>query len=323
MKTEKEYIELLKQYHIRPLSREELQELLEWLDSQEGEQACYRYFDELMETPARTCTNSDKVRRRIINRMKKRISFRRLLRYKRRWLGAAAAIFLLLGSGWIYLQERLSDVQPEEIIVHAKEGNKDLLTLADGSKVWLNEKSALSYSADNVRCVYLEGEAYFEVAKNQQQCFEVHTPYGVIKVYGTSFNVKAHKCDSLFTVSLVEGSIGLKMNHLKKEMRLHPDEMVCYNQKNNFLQLTNADMTNAGIWRERELKLRDENIATLWDKMAHWYGMEFHIEKWPSKNHLYNVTIQTESVENMLELISAITPIEYVIRGKEVTVKYK
>lgn len=326
MKTEKEYIELLKQYRERPLSKEELQELLEWLDTTEGEEACTHYMDTLMfETSIQRSAGQDAVYRRIMNRIKRKLVFRNLARYRKTWLGAAATILLLIaGGGIVYFAQtkHLSGVSGE-VMFRVDRGNKAMLTLADGSKVWLNSGSVLRWSEDKVRDVTLEGEAYFEVAKDKRRSFEVHTTYGTVRVYGTSFNVKAHSCDSLFTVALVEGSVGLRMNHLKKEVKLKPDEKICYNQKDHTLRLTDGSMADAGIWREHELKLTDVTIPVLWDKMGHWYGRKFVVKNMPKKNHLYNVTIQTEPVEKMLELIGAITPIEYVIKEKEVTIVYK
>ena len=324
MKTDREYIELLKQYRIRSLSRDELQELLEWLDTDEGEEACGHYVDMLIENAQPFFTTAEP-RHRIKRRIQRGLIFKKMMHYKQIWLGVAAAVLLMLtGSGMIYLtQMEKTAAGMKETILRTDRDDKAMLTLADGSKVWLNAESVLRYSTDGKRQVTLEGEAYFEVAKDKTHKFEVRTPYGSIRVYGTSFNVKAYKRDSLFSVALIEGSVGLKMNHLEKEMRMHPDEKICYNQKENSIQRTFADMTDAGIWRERELKLADVDIATLWKKMGHWYGMKFRVSDTPQKNHLYNITIQTESVEKMLGLISAITPIEYTIKGKEVDIRYK
>ena len=326
MKTEKEYIELLRQYRERPLSKGELQELLEWLDTTEGEEACARYMDTLMfETSIQKGVDQDVIYHRIMNRIKRKLVFHSLARYRKTWLGAAATVLLLIVGGGItyFTQTKHPSRVPDEVTFRVDRGNKAMLTLADGSKVWLNSESVLRWSEDNVRDVALEGEAYFEVAKDKKHSFEVHTSYGTIRVYGTSFNVKAHSRDSLFAVALVEGSVGLQMNHLKKEVKLRPNEKICYNQKDHTLRLTGGSMADAGIWREQELKLTDVTIPVLWDKMGHWYGRKFVVKNMPKKNHLYNVTIQTESVEKMLELIGAITPIEYVIKEKEVTIVYK
>lgn len=118
------------------------------------------------------------------------------------------------------------------------------------AKVWLNSESTLVCSKDDVRQVTLEGEAYFEVKKDKEHCFEVHTSYGTVRVYGTSFNVRGRSRDSLFVVSLVEGSVGLQLDGSDKEIKLHPDEMACYDPKQDRLQLVEKDLSAAGLWRQ-------------------------------------------------------------------------
>ena len=159
--------------------------------------------------------------------------------------------------------------------------------------------------------------------KDKEHCFEVHTSYGTVRVYGTSFNVRGRSRDSLFVVSLVEGSVGLQLDGSDKEIKLHPDEMACYDPKQDRLQLVEKDLSAAGLWRQSGLKLADVDTPTLWSRMGDWYSMSFHVKNMPVKKHLYNVTIQTESVEEMLELVNAVTPIEYIIKEKEVSIIYK
>lgn len=324
IKKDIDYIELLKQYRKRPLSPEELQALQEWLDSDEGEDACTEYMDGLLKDSEIPAVGVEKVHRRILVRIKKLLFLRKFGRF-RSILFRAASVLLLIGSAFAYRTyvEDKEMLHPAETVFRVDKGNKAMLTLADGSKVWLNSGSTLTYSEDNVRQVSLEGEAYFEVAKDKKHCFELHTSYGTVRVYGTSFNVRGRSSDSLFVVSLVEGSVGLQLDRLDKEIRLHPDEMACYDQKQNQLKLIEKDLSAAGLWRQSDLKLADVDIPTLWNRMGGWYGMDFHVKNMPVKKHLYNVTIQTESVEEMLELINAITPIEYVIKGKEVNIIYK
>lgn len=324
MKNNIDYIELLKQYRNRSLSSEELQALQEWLDSDEGEDACAEYMGELLEVSDIPAMGEEKAYRRILGRIKEHLFLKSLSRF-RSVLFRVASVLLLVGTAFAYhvYVENRGTVRSDEMIFHVDKGNKAMLTLADGSKVWLNSESTLTYSKDDVRQVTLEGEAYFEVEKDRKHCFEVHTSYGTVRVYGTSFNVKGRSSDSLFVVSLVEGSVGLQLDGLDKEIKLHPDEMACYDPKRNRLELIEKDLSATGLWRQSDLKLADVDIPVLWSRMGDWYGMSFHVENMPVKKHLYNVTIQTESVEEMLELIGAVTPIEYIIKGKEVSIIYK
>ncbi|WP_418698874.1 FecR family protein [Bacteroides sp.] len=327
MKTDREYIELLEQYSKRHYSQEELQELLQWLDSESGEEAYNIYLGSRLEEACKAGSDyPDKLAQKILRRVKKQVGIKTTPSWKTvMWRSVAAVLLLLASSGAAYwiLGDKSYQMEDEQVVLCVEKGNKAMVTLLDGSKVWLNSDSRLKYSKKDARDVTLEGEAYFEVAKDKKHRFKVHTPYASIQVYGTSFNVSAHSNDSLFSVSLIEGSIGLTMNNQSKEVRMRPNEVAYYDQKKSRFLVARKNMDGVGLWRSNELKLTDVDIPTLWSRMGCWYSMDFIIQNEPVKKHLYNVTIQTESVEEMLGLINQITPIEYVIKGKEVIINYK
>lgn len=327
MKTDREYIELLEQYSKRHYSQEELQELLQWLDSESGEEAYNIYLGSRLEEACKAGSDyPDKLAQKILRRVKKQVGIKTAPSWKTvMWRSVAAVLLLLASSGAAYwiLGDKSYQMEDEQVVLCVEKGNKAMVTLLDGSRVWLNSDSRLKYSKKDARDVTLEGEAYFEVAKDKKHRFKVHTPYASIQVYGTSFNVSAHSNDSLFSVSLIEGSIGLTMNNQSKEVRMRPNEVAYYDQKKSRFLVARKNMDGVGLWRSSELKLTDVDIPTLWNRMGCWYSMDFIIQNEPVKKHLYNVTIQTESVEEMLGLINQITPIEYVIKGKEVIINYK
>lgn len=126
---------------------------------------------------------------------------------------AAAAIFLLLISltGYLYIDKiNIQTAIAQMYTISAEKGERASVTLPDGTKVYLNAKSTLSYPASfslNERTVQLTGEAYFEVKHDADAPFIVKTAEIQIKVLGTTFNLYAYPDDSWFEASLVEGSI--------------------------------------------------------------------------------------------------------------------
>lgn len=327
MKSVQYYITLLKNYCTHSATWKEKEELWQWLRTEDGEKGLDAYLDTQW-TDAEEAVDvrlSSETSARILKRVKLRTSKRSPLAIRRpvfwKYVAAVCLLLLLPVTGWVLGMHRNED--ESTIRMEVPQGHKAMVVLADGSKVWINSGSSLCYSRHNAREVQLEGEAYFEVAKDQQHQFVVHTAYGTIKVYGTAFNVQAHAADSLFSVALIRGSIGLTLDHCNKEWRLRPNERVNYDARNHQLKLVDCNLEDAGSWRQHELRLENAGIDQLWNKMEGWYSMRFIIQNRPVKRHLYNVTIQTESVEETLELINKITPIEYVIKGKEVTVCYK
>ena len=109
--------------------------------------------------------------------------------------------------------------------VYVPRGGEYSLVLADGTKVWLNAQSTLrfSYPFDSLRTVYLEGEAYFEVAHNTEKPFEVRTGENTVRVLGTKFNVRAYK-EQTYQVTLMEGKV--KVNNGSVSEILVPDIQV-------------------------------------------------------------------------------------------------
>ena len=290
MKTDREYIELLEQYSKRHYSQEELQELLQWLDSESGEEAYNIYLGSRLEEACKAGSDyPDKLAQKILRRVKKQVGIKTTPSWKTvMWRSVAAVLLLLASSGAAYwiLGDKSYQMEDEQVVLCVEKGNKAMVTLLDGSKVWLNSDSRLKYSKKDARDVTLEGEAYFEVAKDKKHRFKVHTPYASIQVYGTSFNVSAHSNDSLFSVSLIEGSIGLTMNNQSKEVRMRPNEVAYYDQKKSRFLVARKNMDGVGLWRSNELKLTDVDIPTLWSRMGCWYSMDFIIQNEPVNTYI-------------------------------------
>ena len=127
-----------------------------------------------------------------------------------KWTGVAAAVILVLVFIWSPMRFFRNDIRPEFFEIVVDRGQKSTLTLPDGSKVWVNSATEVSYSSDyNVkdRNVYLSGEAYFEVASGNELPFVVHVNDLQVTALGTRFNIKAYSEDKTVTTTLVEGKV--------------------------------------------------------------------------------------------------------------------
>lgn len=129
-----------------------------------------------------------------------------------RWTARIAAAIIIAVSAYYMTTEYIYNkgAQPQTITVPA--GQRAQITLADGTRVWLNAKSTLTYASNfgrSERNVELDGEAYFEVAKNKKLPFYVHTEMNKVRVVGTSFNVCAYKGSKEFETTLVEGIVDI------------------------------------------------------------------------------------------------------------------
>lgn len=151
------------------------------------------------------------------------------------WLGAAAAILIVLGISLIFRQTGQRSSQDKTIIV-VHNGSQKQLTLPDGSKVWLNSGSELSYNkyfaSAPLKEIFLKGEAFFDIQHDPSRTFIIHTEYLDIKDLGTRFNVKAYLDEDKMETTLLNGSVEVyPKNHPEQMIRLSPNEKVVIDTK--------------------------------------------------------------------------------------------
>ena len=154
-------------------------------------------------------------------------------------------------------------------------GGQYHITLQDGTEVWLNAGSSLTFPTffeGKERKVKLEGEAYFEVAKNKQMPFKVDANTTEIEVLGTHFNVNAYREEGMVKTTLLEGSVRLRSD--KAKVTLHPDQQgtIVLNTEQIDVKPVKAD--DAVAWKNGLFLFRDENIISIMNKVSRWYNVE-------------------------------------------------
>ncbi|MDR0575011.1 MAG: FecR domain-containing protein [Tannerella sp.] len=166
-------------------------------------------------------------------------------------LWRAAAVFLvLLSMGLSYLLLSKSEIQMSVETVTCPQGQRLELFLSDGTKVWLNSNSTLSFRKDKKeknRTVELDGEAYFDVIPDKNNPFIVKTETHDITVLGTSFNVFAYRNSGLFECSLVEGVVRLKSASENTEILLQPNEKI--RMANGVVSRLSIDSDKEFLWK--------------------------------------------------------------------------
>jgi len=204
-------------------------------------------------------------------------------------------------------------------------GERSHMTLPDGTKVWLNTDSEMKYASDfnhEHRDVYVTGECYFEVAKNAQKPFVVHANDLQVKVYGTHFNVKERSETKQSEVTLVEGKVEVLSPANKSLSYLSPGEKLTL--KGNKYRVEKAENPQALIaWTQGVLVFEDQPFEEVVSYLENWYGVSIQLDQTLHNNHRYTFKVKTESLREVLELISVITPIQYKIDGENVFIKSK
>jgi len=239
---------------------------------------------------------------------------------------AAAIVFFLIGIGVQYYltNQYPSDFLNQYTCVVVPEGQKSMVLLPDGSKVWMNAGSELKYRNSfnsKVREVELEGEAFFEVAKDRFKMFKVKTGTISVEVYGTAFNVKNYKDEKRLEITVENGNVGV-MESGKKLADLTKGKQASINKKTNELCLLNPNVDIVTAWKNNELVFDGTPFEEVIRYLERWYGVNINIEEEMKKKHNYTFKVKTESFRELLELLKEITPLEYKINGKNVIIKY-
>lgn len=240
----------------------------------------------------------------------------------------AASIALLFGAATTLLvKNSIDNIHREQAItrVETPTGQKMLMTLPDKTQVWLNSGSILSYTENfnkEDREISLVGEAYFDVTHNTNKEFIVKTSSVNVVVKGTSFDVSAYQEDPYITVSLVEGNVDVTDTKNNFLMALAPNENVRINKSNLQFVHTKKIKDAFPLWTKEQLVFYNVDLFELTRKIERWYGVEIELID-PVINQKYTFSVKTESIRELLDLFNKITPIEYTINGKEVTIKCK
>jgi len=200
-------------------------------------------------------------------------------------------------------------------------GGQFQITLADGTKVWLNAASSLKYPAaftQNTRIVHLTGEAYFEVAKNSKQPFEVRTDKMNVQVLGTSFNIMAYDDEAETRTTLVDGAVNTQSGN--SVIPLAPGQQAMTASLGRIIKAMHPDMESVLAWKKGEFRFDGAGITTIMRQVARWYDVEIVYEGKMPANEFYGVVSRKDNVQQLLEGLEIPGTVHFKTNGKTITV---
>ena len=195
-------------------------------------------------------------------------------------------------------------------------GKKSMITLSDGTMIYLNSESEISYSSefsDSLRLVSLKGEAFFEVQKEGRP-FVVETQGTTIQVLGTSFNVN-QKDNGPLMVALVTGKVRIN-DHQGNQLNLEPSEMMVM-EKGGHLYKTGFDPLEITGWKDKVLVFKSNNFSDVKDKIEKWFGVKIQLNGKINSDWTYSGIYKDETLENVLRGIFLTSGINYKIENKK------
>ncbi|OUP12101.1 hypothetical protein B5F34_00380 [Mediterranea sp. An20] len=202
-------------------------------------------------------------------------------------------------------------------------GNAYELTLSDGTHIWLNAESELSYPTTfqgGEREVKLKGEAYFEVAKNPDKPFRVKTGGLDVEVLGTSFNVSAYDNEANICVTLAEGAVAVQTGK-GEEFRISPSEQLTYHRESRQSDIRTVQTQMFTSWTRGEYIFKDATLDEILTKLSHWYDFRVQYEDQRLKDKRFSCTVDRSiSLQQLLELLSYTSDVKLKRTGDQITI---
>ena len=316
---------LLAKYLTDMLSPEEMKQVEEWrklsIDNEE-------VFSELMKLRVSwkfTQYNTPEHIEEALNGLNAKINSRRRFQILRSVMRYAAVILLFVSFsyvGWGYLK-------PDNCVTIRVEQGEDVkkIVLADGSAVWLKEGSSLRIPevfAENNRKLSLQGEAFFDIAKNANSLFIVATDYVKVEVHGTSFHVNVNAGNKSVETVLVRGCISLHALNGKKILEMNPGERVAYSWDENTCFTDHVDVNVCAVWRFNQLVFENTTLREIANQLSIKYNVNVNIESSRLAQRRFRCVInEDERLPDVLEQLCYLAPITYRIESSEIYISEK
>lgn len=203
--------------------------------------------------------------------------------------------------------------------ISTPKGGQYQLTLSDGSKVWLNAMSSISYPvsfSEAERTVTVTGEAYFEVVKDAKKAFKVKINDAVVEVLGTHFNVKGYNDEAVIRTTLAEGSVRVMTG--TSNTVLSPGQEAQITRQGDIKTVT-ANLEEALAWKDGKFLFTDAPIEEIMQQVARWYDAEIIFENKPTDHFNADVS-RYVPVSKLLHILELTKRVHFKIENKKIIV---
>lgn len=205
-------------------------------------------------------------------------------------------------------------------------GEEYKIVLADGTKVWLNADSELKYPVQfgaKLRSVFLKGEAYFDVAHNKSKAFVVNAHDQKVRVYGTEFCIDAYVKEEIKTV-LVEGSVGVKANEFKAEVRINPGELSTVNVLSGETEVKKVNVRPYIAWKDGDFVFEHERLESIMMKLERWYDVKIFYKNAECKDYKFTGDVKRyNDIQNILNIIQLTSKAKFEVNKNTIVVMTK
>jgi len=246
-------------------------------------------------------------------------------------LKIAATVTMLIGASLVFYfaKSDSSSSSNEQTVRYITQENpngiKSQIRLPDGSRVWLNAASSISYPtsfSDSARLVSLIGEAFFDVVKDKKRPFRVESSQVITTALGTSFNINAYSLPNI-KVSLTTGKVDVRNKDNNKNTILLPGQQA--NVDSGELSVVSFDIDFVTAWKNGVIRFDDTEFDEMITILEKWYDVTFVVENLPGgkrKTLMATGVFENQSLENVLNSIGHTMKFKFTVDKKTITLKF-
>lgn len=335
-----DFNKIRREFYEGKLSRTQAKDFLEFLESQQAENVLsaeiIRFWSSKIKEGNHAFDNNELWEK--INRKKdsyprpfmpKEPKFRKISRLA--WL-KAAVVFLVLGlTSVFFIQSRQEKDQNETQGFHDvfitntnPKGKKTKVMLEDGSVVYLNSQSSITYPENfkSDRTIKLDGEAYFEVVKDPEHPFEVEANGILTTALGTSFNISTFNENQQVAVTLLTGKVKLNQHGKDAYIELNPGEESLLSPDSPQMEKHQVSAADRILWIEGILKFDEATLDEMVEILERWYGVAITVNRHPKALRASGVFDNQESLRNVLNVMSKTLEFEFVMDDQVITLNF-
>ncbi|GAB3197665.1 ferric-dicitrate binding protein FerR (iron transport regulator) [Pontibacter aydingkolensis] len=300
-------------------SASELQELQDWLAESPEHEAEYQAQKRLWQlTPPSDVDDTDveaawkKVKSQLVDKQPAKV----IPMYHNVWR-VAASVILLIGIFWLAKYFLFPHFGMEVV----ESGNRRIaVVLPDNSQVWLNTGSKLIYDKDfdgNERKVQLEGEAFFDVKRDVERPFIIHSNEARTKVLGTSFNLRAYPDEPLVELAVATGKVAFSSRKQRNEVIVTPGFAAQLNTLSNELRKEAIAGENVWAWKTEKLQFQNEELRNILPILERYYDTEIELKNGTLGTCRFTGTFQQAELEEVLQVLAATMQLKYIEQDKQ------
>lgn len=256
---------------------------------------------------------------------------RKTIRFYKRFSQVAAVLLILLTVAYFTAWQRNSKIKMQDnnqrISMIIPKGQQGQVKLPDGTMVWMNAGSTLDYAigqSKGTREVFLQGEAFFDVARDEQRPFIVHTKDIAVKVLGTQFNVMSYADDAHTETTVAEGIVTVSKNDGKKNVlpvEITPNKKAIFDKSKEEIVVLQVEAELYTAWKEGNLVFRQESLTDIVKKLERRFDVNITLEGSELKEYYYTATFEKDkTMDEILLILQHSAPIRYKIEKNNITI---